>query len=111
MPFRHSHWRRERRREMERLRRRPRPRPSTKWTWVRNDTGHVTCVPGEDHQDLYPLWVAAEASPFHDEALMEATKKINEVLESAAGKSPDPEAELCFIRIEHRPFLVWSRTR
>lgn len=80
------------------------------YTWLIAD-GTCSCfVSTESHQNVHKLWEVEEASPFHDETLMEATKKINELLESAANKSPDPQRELCFIEFQNRPFLAWSKT-
>jgi hypothetical protein len=84
--------------------------PGTTYTWTLT-SGHCYCTASPaDLQIVSRLWEVTDAKVFHDEALMEATKKINRLLGAAAEKSPDPERELCFIQFEGRPFLVWSKT-
>ena len=83
----------------------------TKYSWSLDSKRKSQCFPSpESFQSVINLWEAVEAMPFHDETLMDATKKINRRLATAAKKSPDPKRELCFIEFEGRPFLVWSQT-
>jgi hypothetical protein len=81
-----------------------------KYSWVIFE-GKCNCyVSTVSAQVVHKFWEAEEARPFHDETLMEATKTINQLLASAAEKSPDAERELCFIEFQNRPFLAWSKT-
>ena len=81
-----------------------------KYTWVIIDGKCGCSVSTVSHQIVHTFWEAEQATPFHDETLMEATKTINRLLASAAEKSPDQERELCFIEFQNRPFLAWSKT-
>jgi len=79
------------------------------YTWMIME-GKAQCYTStESHCFVHKLWEVVEAKPFHDETLIEATKAINGLLESAAAKSPDEERQLCFFEFQSRPLLAWSK--
>jgi hypothetical protein len=87
-----------------------RAKPKQNHSWILSN-GKCECfVSPDDDQTVVKLWEVFEPQQFHDQALMEATEKINGILEEAVRKSPHRERELCFIEIENRLLLVWSKT-
>jgi hypothetical protein len=86
-------------------------KPKQNYSWYLVD-GKADCFvsPDDDQTVTTKLWEVFEPQQFHDQALMEATAKINAILEKTAQKPPHRERELCFIEVENRLLLVWSKT-
>jgi hypothetical protein len=87
------------------------PTSTKKYSWVLGPEGCVCTPDNSGLQTIKKLWEVEAAQPFHDQALMIATLRINELLEEAAKKAPDEKRDLCFIGFGDRLMLVWSETR
>ena len=71
------------------------------------DNGKMNCCESKENTcNVAKLWEGA-ASAFHDDALQQATKEINAVLEELERGNRDKARELRFVQIHDRHLLAW----
>jgi hypothetical protein len=79
-------------------------------TWMQTSDGHITCF-ASDASDcvVKNFWEVAEATPWHTDDLVSATKKIQDILDNVAKSNTDPNQHLAILLYDYRPLLAWVR--
>jgi hypothetical protein len=85
------------------------PKDPSSRAWILNSDGKVACFKDPSAKcTVLNLWELKEPMPFHDEELMNATKKISAILEDIEEKNRDPKRQLSFIEIRGHLLLAWT---
>ena len=83
------------------------PKPTRDWTFIYPDT--YECFNNGTTQTVAAVATGA-TSAFHDAALEEGSKRINQLLEECKKVDPDPERPLSFVKTPDGLFIVRNRT-
>jgi hypothetical protein len=81
------------------------------YMWICGDLDCKTidCFKANDlSQTVCGLWEAKEVTDFHDDELVQATKKINAIVSRIEKGNKNKKRNLSFLHFRNRLFLIWA---
>lgn len=80
-----------------------------KRNWVLSSGGVACFKDPAGGQTVVSLMEVDETSEFHDDALADATRQINAIIDKLESDNADSERVLSLIEFQNRHLLVWAR--